>query len=108
MDAFLYTPPPPYPILHNLPNKALAERAFCKIFKTKEIICKILKMHELWLFTRLNDAILGRWIPSLPELIIRDVSREQAGGWAACGSEEDEEPAIGCGVRVGGWEWVGR
>src|ERR1700679_1348532 len=43
-----YPPSPPISILHNLINKPLTGWRFCRILKTKEIICKIFKTLELW------------------------------------------------------------
>src|ERR1035441_2542160 len=41
--------PPGYRFVHNLPNKPLTVYQFCRILKTKEIVCKIFKTLELWL-----------------------------------------------------------
>src|ERR1017187_8430935 len=50
--------PPGYRFVHNLPNKSLASYRFCRILKTKEIICKIFKTLELWFL-----GALGRHKP---------------------------------------------
>jgi hypothetical protein len=57
-------PPPPYRFVHNLPNKPLTGCSICRILKTKEIVCKIFKMLELWslwsLFMVKGDT--SRWL----------------------------------------------
>src|ERR1035437_2237432 len=94
---------PPYRFLHDLLNKPLTVKLFCRILKTKEIICKIFKTLELWFALELSEDTSLRLADSVSTL----VSILSAGRYRGC--DPDHVPRVLVVQRSGGrGEWTSR